>query len=68
MKCLLEGNPYSDRNFQIEFDSVRELEELRDSLTHMLKYYIMCEADGESVPPLIYKIQEKKSKSNNSKK
>ena len=68
MKCRLEENPYADKNFQIEFETIRELEDLRDSLTQMLKYFKMCEADGEDIPPLVYKIQEKKLKSNNAKK
>jgi hypothetical protein len=58
MKCRLVDNPYCDKNFQIEFNSVKELEDLRDSLTHMLKYVKMCQEDGEELPPLIYKITE----------
>ncbi len=58
MKCRLEDNPYCDKNFQIEFDTVSEIENLRDSLTHMLKYMKMCQEDGEELPPLIYRIKE----------
>lgn len=64
MKCRLEDNPYCDKNFQIEFKDIEELENLRDSLTHMLKYIKMCESDGDEIPPLIYKIQEKKTNIN----
>lgn len=66
MKCRLVDNPYCDKNFQIEFTSIKELEELKDSLNHMLKYVKMCQEDGEELPPLIYKITEIKDK--NSKK
>lgn len=59
MKCRLEDNPYCDKNFQIEFTSIKEIQELRDSLTHMLKYVNMCNEDGEELPPLIYKISSK---------
>lgn len=65
MKCRLEDNPYCDKNFQIEFSSIKELENFRDSLNHMLKYVKMCQEDGEEIPPLIYKITEL---NNNSKK
>jgi uncharacterized protein YdeI (YjbR/CyaY-like superfamily) len=58
-------NSHCDKNFQIEFDNIKELEELKNSLSQMLKYMRMCESDGEELPPLIYKIQEK---SKNSKK
>lgn len=61
MKCRLEDNPYMDENFQIEFSSIKEIENLRDSLTHMLKYFKSCEADGEELPPLIYKIKRDKT-------
>ena len=66
MKCRLVDNPYCDKNFQIEFTSIKELEELKDSLNHMIKYVKMCQEDGEELPPLIYKITEIKDK--NSKK
>ena len=56
MKCRLVDKPYCDENFQIEFTSIKELEDLRDSLNHMLKYVKMCQSDGEETPPLIYKI------------
>lgn len=56
MKCRLVDKPYCDENFQIEFTSIKELEDLRDSLNHMLKYVKMCQSDGEEIPPLIYKI------------
>jgi hypothetical protein len=58
MKCRLVDNPYCDKNFQIEFNSIKELEDLRDSLNHMLKYVKMCQEDGEELPPLVYKITE----------
>jgi hypothetical protein len=60
MKCRLEDNPYLDSNFQIEFRSIVEIEELRDSLSSMVKYIRMCSEDGEEIPPLIYKITDKK--------
>ncbi len=66
MKCRLVDKPYCDKNFQIEFENIKELENLRDSLTHMLKYIRMCEEDNEEMPPLVYKIFEK-IKTNNSK-
>jgi len=65
MKCRLVDNPYCDKNFQIEFSSIKELEDFRDSLNHMLKYVKMCQDDGEELPPLVYKITEI---NNNSKK
>lgn len=58
MKCRLVDNPYCDKNFQIEFASVKELEDFSDSLNHMLKYVKMCQEDGEELPPLVYKITE----------
>jgi hypothetical protein len=64
MKCRLEDKPYCDENFQIEFESVDDLEDLRDSLTSMLKYIKMCIADGEEHPPLIYKINRQTFKLN----
>lgn len=65
MKCRLVDKPYCDKNFQIEFENIKELENLKNSLTHMLKYIRMCEADGDEIPPLIYKIQEKTNNSKN---
>jgi len=62
MKCRLEDNPYFDKNFQIEFESIKDIEELRDSLTHMIKYIKMCQEDGGEIPPLIYRISEVKPK------
>ena len=56
MKCRLVDKPYCDENFQIEFTSIKDLEDLKDSLNHMLKYVKMCQSDGEEIPPLIYKI------------
>ena len=61
MKCRLEDNPYLDSNFQIEFKSVEEIENLRDSLTSMIKYVKLCAEDGEEIPPLTYKITDKKN-------
>jgi hypothetical protein len=60
MKCRLVDNPYCDKNFHIEFNSIEEIEQLRDSLSAMSKYIKMCVADGEESPPLIYKINEEK--------
>ena len=60
MKCRLMDNSYADKNFQIEFESIEEIENLRDSLSSMLKYYKICESDGEKIPELIYKIKENK--------
>ena len=67
MKCRLVDNPYCDKNFQIEFGSVKEIEDLKDSLTHMIKYIKMCQDDGEELPPLIYKITEINNNSKNKK-
>ena len=58
MKCRLEDEAYCDKNFQIEFDTVKQIEELRDSLTHMIKYVKMCQVEGDEIPPLIYRITE----------
>jgi hypothetical protein len=58
MKCRLVDKPYCDANFQIEFSNIKELEGLRDSLNHMLKYVKMCQQEGDELPPLIYKIKE----------
>lgn len=58
MKCRLKSNSYCDKNFQIEFDSVSELEDLVSSLSHMLKYIKICKEDGEEIPSLIYQINE----------
>ena len=58
MKCRLEDEAYCDKNFQIEFDNIKQVEELRDSLTHMIKYIKMCQSDGDEIPPLIYRITE----------
>jgi hypothetical protein len=59
MKCRLVDNPYVDKNFQIEFESINEIEDLKNSLQSMLKYFTLCKADGEEIPPLIYKISDK---------
>jgi uncharacterized protein YdeI (YjbR/CyaY-like superfamily) len=59
MKCRLVDNPYVDKNFQIEFESISEIEDLKNSLQSMLKYFTMCKEDGEEIPPLIYKISDK---------
>jgi hypothetical protein len=61
MKCRLIDNPYVDKNFEIEFESINEIEELRNSLTSMIKYFTICKEDGEELPPLIYKIKDKKT-------
>lgn len=63
MKCRLVKNPYVDKNFQIEFESISEIEDLKNNLASMIKYYTMCKKDGEELPELIYKI----SKSPNTK-
>ncbi len=60
MKCRLVDNSYVDKNFQIEFDSIEEIEELRNSLTSMIKYYKICKDDGEEITSLVYRIQDKK--------
>jgi hypothetical protein len=39
MKCRLIDNPYVDKNFEIEFESINEIEELRNSLTSIIKYF-----------------------------
>lgn len=64
MKCRLLNNSYCDKNFQIEFDNLKELEELKESLSHMIKYVKMCQEDGEEIPPLIYKITQVKPHKN----
>lgn len=64
MKCRLLNNSYCDKNFQIEFDNLKELEELKESLSHMIKYVKMCQEDGEEIPPLIYKITQVKPPKN----
>ena len=61
MKCRLNKNPYTDDNFQIEFTSIKEIEELRNSLTSMIKYYNICETEGEETGELIYRIETKKN-------
>ena len=58
MKCRLEDEAYCDKNFQIEFDSLKQIEELKDSLTHMIKYIKLCQEYGDEIPPLIYRITE----------
>ena len=68
MKSRLVDNPYADKNFQIEFDSLLELEEFKNSLVSMIKYYKLCESDGEELPPLIYKITTKKTNAKPDKK
>jgi hypothetical protein len=62
MKCRLVDNSYVDKNFQIEFDSIEEIEDLRNSLTSMIKYYKLCKEDGEEIPQLIYRIQDNKDR------
>lgn len=68
MKCRLVENPYVDKNFQIEFESINEIEELRNSLNSMLKYFTLCKEDGEEIPPLIYKISDKQLPTSKKKK
>ena len=55
MKCRLEDEAYCDKNFQIEFDSLKQIEELKDSLIHMIKYIKLCQEYGDEIPPLIYR-------------
>ena len=50
MKCRLIDNPHVDKNFQIEFDNIKEIEEFRNSLNSMIKYFNMCKEDGEELP------------------
>ena len=61
MKCRLIDNPHVDKNFQIEFDNIKEIEEFRNSLNSMIKYFNMCKEDGEELPELIYKITNVKT-------
>jgi hypothetical protein len=68
MKCRLVDNPYVDKNFQIEFESIDEITDLRNSLNSMIKYFTLCKEDGEELPDLIYKIQDKKSTPKNKKR
>lgn len=68
MKCRLVDNPYVDKNFQIEFESINEIEDLKNSLQSMLKYFTMCKEDGEEIPPLIYKISDKQLPTSKKKK
>ena len=57
MKCRLETNDYCDEDFQIEFNSLTEIKDLRDSLSAMVTYIEMCEEDGDTIPDLIYRIK-----------
>lgn len=68
MKCRLVDNPYVDKNFQIEFESIDEITEFRNSLNSMIKYFTLCKEDGEELPELIYRISDKKSTSKNKTK
>lgn len=67
MKCRLVDNPYVDKNFQIEFESITEIEDLRNSLNSMIKYFTLCKEDGEELPELTYKISDKQSTSKKKK-
>ena len=67
MKCRLVDNPYVDKNFQIEFDSIDEITEFRNSLNSMIKYFTLCKEDGEELPELVYRISDKKSTPKNKK-
>lgn len=62
MKCRLKSNEYCDENFQIEFKSISEIEDLSQSLIEMIKYFKLCKEDGEEIPPLIYRIDNHKTK------
>ena len=61
MKCRLIDNPHVDKNFQIEFENIEEIEEFRNSLNSMIKYFNICKEDGEELPELIYKITNVKT-------
>lgn len=61
MKCRLIDNPHVDKNFQIEFANIEEIEEFRNSLNSMIKYFNICKEDGEELPELIYKITNVKT-------
>lgn len=61
MKCKLQENKYTDSNFEIRFTDIDELENLRNSLTSMIKYFRMCQEDGEELPELVYRIKDKKN-------
>lgn len=68
MKCRLADNSYVDKNFQIEFESIEEIEDLRNSLTSMIKYFRICEKDGEEIPQLTYRIKDNKESYKSNKK
>ena len=61
MKCRLIDNPHVDKNFQIEFANIEEIEEFRNSLNSMIKYFNICKEDREELPELIYKITNVKT-------
>jgi hypothetical protein len=61
MKCRLIDNPHVDKNFQIEFENIEEIEEFRNSLNSMIKYFNICKEDSEELPELIYKITNVKT-------
>ena len=61
MKCRLIDNPHVDKNFQIEFENIEEIEEFRNSLNSMIKYFNICKEDREELPELIYKITNVKT-------
>ena len=61
MKCRLIDNPHVDKNFQIEFANIEEIEEFRNSLNSMIKYFNICKEDSEELPELIYKITNVKT-------
>ena len=60
MVCTLTKSKESDKNFQIEFKNLSELESLCDSLESMLVYYEQCKKDGETLPELVYRINNHK--------
>jgi len=67
MKCRLEDNERCDENFQIEFNSLKELKKLKASLYGMIKYAEICIKAGEECPPLVYKINKNYSSIKNKK-
>jgi len=57
MKCRLQNKSRCDEDFQIEFESLSELKDLKNSLDAMIKYIVLCKKDGEESPELIYRIK-----------
>jgi hypothetical protein len=57
MKCRLQNKSRCDEDFQIEFESLSELKDLKNSLNAMIKYIVLCKKDGEELPELVYRIK-----------